>query len=316
VFFKSSARTVNNGRDFASTDFGAVERDTDKVVRAFTVRDELLVFSEDSIEPFQNIIDTGFPYQRIEGAQVEKGLCGRFNIVEFDNSYLYVGKSERESPSIWRGTGGGAVKISSPAIDHALSKYTQVQLESGFATTFSLSGDFFAVWTFHDTSFVYNAATSAKTNSNIWSEVKTGSTRWRVSDVTRIFGIVLVQDSLSGKIGQLKVDEYQEFGSNVDREATLGYVHKDSVKIRNTMAELEMEAEVVLDSLADDKIDFLISDDEGKSYYSVGTRSVNDSVRKWSPLGFIKKQRAYRIKTSINGKIAIRKLILGLASRF
>ena len=106
IFFNS---LLNQPLSYDSNDQGSAEISPDLIVALHVNHDELFVGGEETIELFQIPQGTGagFPFQRIPGANIQKGVHARFSIVEFDRlRHTTAGCGELPSPR--------TVKSSSP----------------------------------------------------------------------------------------------------------------------------------------------------------------------------------------------------------
>ena len=129
--FAGSANTSdeNFGQSFNALDVATAEVSPDKNRRGMTINNELYICGADVIEPFQNVTSSGFPFQRIPGASIDKGLAARFGIVEFDGSAMFVGGHAHDGIGIYRIGAGTAQKKSTAAIDHVLDLYSEDDIE-------------------------------------------------------------------------------------------------------------------------------------------------------------------------------------------
>lgn len=217
VFFNSA---LNDPFTFNALDFGTAEINPDKIVALHVNHNELFVAGEETIELFQNVGGSGFPFQRIPGANIQKGVYGRFTLAEFDNTFVFVGGGRNEDPAIWKVTGSSSVqKISTSAIDNAIQKFTDAEIANSFSWTYSEGGNFFVGFTFESSripskTFVYDATTSALAGSSSWHERQSGvaDNRWRVNSMIRLGGKPLVGDQIDGRLGELDLEVFDEYG--------------------------------------------------------------------------------------------------------
>ena len=153
-FFNSNLR---NGTAYTATDFVLVEADPDSLVRMFVLNNEAIGLGTETFEPFQNIGGAGFPFQRVAGGVQTKGLASKFAIVEVNNMMVFLGSSINETPSIWISDGGRPQKLSTTAIDNAISGYSDATISGAFAYKYSQAGAQFIVFTFpEEETFVYD----------------------------------------------------------------------------------------------------------------------------------------------------------------
>jgi hypothetical protein len=218
VFFNSA---LNDPFTYDALDFGTAEINPDRIVALHVNHNELFVTGEQTIELFQNVGGSGFPFQRIPGANIQKGVYAKFSLAEFDNTFVFVGGGENEEPAVWKVTGSSSVqKISTSAIDNAIQKFTEAEISTAFSWVYQEGGNFFVGFTFESSripskTFVYDATTSALAGGSTWHERQSGVTdnRWRVNSMIRLGGKLLVGDQIDGRIGELDLETFDEYGN-------------------------------------------------------------------------------------------------------
>lgn len=217
-FFNSA---LNDPKSFDALDTGTAEIDPDLIVGSIVNHNELFILGEETGELFQNVGGSGFPFQRIPGANIQKGLHSKFGVIAFDNSFVFIGGGKNELSSIWKISGSSsAVRISTSAIDHEIQKFTKEEIGECFAMTYSKSGNTFVSFTFESATipsrtFVYNATTSALAGASIWHELQSGvdDNRWRVQSIVMAYGKLLCGDQNTALIGELDNKTFDEYGS-------------------------------------------------------------------------------------------------------
>ena len=108
--------------------YGSSEVDPDPVVALLKLRNEVYALNRNTIEVFDNQGGEFFPFQRIEGAQIQKGVIGTFGCCVFVENIAYLGSGRNESPGIYLGANANANKISTQEIDNLLLEYTELEL--------------------------------------------------------------------------------------------------------------------------------------------------------------------------------------------
>ena len=218
TFFISN---LNDPLTFEALDFGTAEADPDSIVAAHVNHNELFILGKDTTELFQNVGTGGFPFVRVQGGLIQKGCAAPHAIVEFDNSFLFIGGGEYETAAIWRvESSQNAIKISTDAIDSEIQKFTEREIAEAWGFTFSFNGQFIAGFTFRsaridDITFCYN------TTSQRWFQIQTGipANGWRVNSVVRAYDKYLCTDSIDGRIGEL-TEANTEYGDVIMRRRT------------------------------------------------------------------------------------------------
>jgi hypothetical protein len=320
VFFNSN---LNNPFQFDGLDIGTAEINPDRIVGLHVNHNELFVCGSETIELFQNVGGAGFPFQRIPGANIQKGVHARFSLVEFDNTFMFIGGGLNERPAIWKVAGSSSVnKLSTSAIDNAIQEFTADEIANAFAWTYSSGGNFFAGFTFESTripckTFVYDATTSALSGQSTWHERQSGVTdnSWRVNSIVSVYGKLLVGDALGGNIGYIDKDNFTEYGEVMVQERSSQPFSAGGLPVFAGELQLTMESGVglTIGQGSDPQIRMDYSDDGGRTFSSEFWRSYGkigeyNSVPTWRRQGRIPKHRILRFKTSEPVKSVIIKL--------
>lgn len=108
--------------------YGSSEADPDPVNGLLKIRGEVYAVNRHTIEVFDNIGGDLFPFQRIEGAQIQKGSLGTYCACELADGVAFLGSGRDEAPAIYIGANATATKISTREIDQILTTYTEAQL--------------------------------------------------------------------------------------------------------------------------------------------------------------------------------------------
>ena len=225
-FYFNSA--LNDPFTYSGLDVGTAEINEDKIISLHVNHNELFVQGTKTIEIFQNVGGSGFPFQRIPGANIQKGNHARFSNVEFDNTFCFLGGGLNELPAIWKVTGSSsAVKISTDTIDKEIQKFNAEEISNAFALTLSYKGQFLALFTIDSEripsrTFVYNATASLLSSSNIWFEFQDGviDGRFCVQSIVPAYGKLLVGDNTKGIIGEIDESTLTYYGDHIFRQAT------------------------------------------------------------------------------------------------
>ncbi len=273
VFFNSA---LNDPLSFDALDFGTAEINPDRIISSHVNYNELHILGEETIEVFQNVGGSGFPFQRIQGANIQKGCYAKFSPIDFDNTYMFIGGGANEGAAIWRiATSQTAIKISTDAIDYAIQKFTRDEIASAFSYTFTINGQFVVAFTFEsdiidDITFCYNAT------SKRWFQMQSGmkNNKWRVSAVVQAYNKILCTDVEDGRVGYFD-DVYTEYGSTIYRERTSQPFIMDGTSQYWPEIEVMMESGIGLTTGqgSDPKIRMSFSDNGSRSFSSEQSRS-------------------------------------------
>lgn len=322
VFFNSA---LNDPFEYSALDFGSAEINPDKITALHVNHNELFVCGSETIELFQNVGGSGFPFQRIPGANIQKGVRAPNSLVEFDNTFCFVGGGLNEKPAIWKVSGSSsAQKISTDAIDKEIQKYTSTEIEAAFAITFSDRGQFLAVFTFESTTiasrtFVYNATASALTGGRVWFELQTGVTdnRFRVQSIAYAYGKLLVGDSLSGVIGELDSSTLDYYDDEIWRRSVTAPFSNNGLPIFSGEFEATFQSGVGLTSGtgSDPQVSMNFSDDGGQTFSDPVTRSIG-KIGKHEQRAVWQRQGRFPVSRSIGLTVTdkVKANLIGLAA--
>lgn len=281
VFFHSE---LNDPLDFNALDFGTSEISPDPIISAHVNHNELFILNSKTIELFQNIGGSGFVFQRIPGANIQKGCHAKHSPIEFDNSFCFVGGGENELSAIWKVvSSANAQKISTDAIDAAIQKFTRDEISESFSMTYTERGQTLALFTFESSripsrTFVYNATASALSGISVWFEFQSGieDNNFQIASVIKAYGKLLVSDLTSGLIGELDRKTLDYYGEPILRLAASQPFNQDGLPIFAGEIEATLESGVGLTSGQGSipKIRMSFSDNGGRSFKGEFKRNI------------------------------------------
>lgn len=312
---------LNDGLSYNALDFGTAESVPDDNIAIHVNRDILFICGEETIEPFQNVGGADFPFRSIKGSSIQKGVKAKFSVVDFDNSFIFLGGGKNEQVSIWRYSGGGAVRISTHAIDNELTKLTDAQLQAINVNTYSRNGAYFACYHFPTSTFCYDATATAHSGSSKWHERRSrnssGSpTKWRVSDIVEAWGVTLAGDSLGANIGKLDDSISNEYGTAIDRDFSLGPITQNGIPFIVNYIEMFMEQGAGNSNIEDPVITLRMSKD-GRTLGNVLERKIGKTGEYnqrpiWRNRGMVR--RFFNMHFSVSGDIntAITKCVIDI----
>lgn len=317
VFFISN---LNDPLTYNALDFGSADVRPDKIVASFVNHNELFIPGEVTFELFQNVGGADFPFVRVPGGDTQKGLFAKHSIIDFDNSFVFVGGAVNEQAAIWRMQGTGVKKISTSAIDNAIQKFTKDEIADAFAMTKAVKGSFEVYFTFTSSvipskTFVYDATASALAEESTWYERQSGVTdnKWRVNSIVNVYGQLWVGDSIDGRIGQLDKDTHTEYGEVIFRQKTSRPFTSDQVPA--FIDELKLTMESGVGNIGEDapqiRMDF--SDDGGETFSNEFWRTYGKIGRRerlpsWRRQGRVPRNRVLRFTTTENVRSNILRL--------
>jgi len=206
--------SINNGLSYNALDFGTAESDPDDIVAPVVYKNQLFISGGQTFEAFQNIGGADFPFQRT-GLFLQKGCFAPYSLINAQDTFMWIGGGENESPAIWALNGNSTVKISTTAIDSILSGLTDSQISDAYAWAYAQKGAYFIGFSLPSTTLVYD------TTSQRWHErksiIENDEGAFRVSAIVKAYGQVLCGDTVDGRIGRLDPDVYTEYNQTIIR---------------------------------------------------------------------------------------------------
>ncbi len=148
--------------------YGSSEADPDPVLALHTLRNEVYALNRHTIEVFSNTGGENFPFQRISGAQIEKGTVGTHANCRFMDRIAFIGGNINEAPSVWLGANGNAEKVATREIDEILETYTEAELSQAFIEDRTYRGHMHLIIHLPRHTLVFDASATAATGQPVW----------------------------------------------------------------------------------------------------------------------------------------------------
>ena len=309
---------LNDGLSYSGLDFAEAEADPDDISGIHVSRGQLFIGGSETTEGWQNVGALNFPYQRIAGFILPIGIKAKNSIVDTGNTFCFVGNDIGGQPAIYQYTGNNFDKISTAAIEWLLLKYSQEQIADIIGFQYSQNGGVFAGWLLPDTCIVYDAKASQLAGKAVWHERKSfingEQTRWRANCVVQAYGKFIVADFKSGRIGELSIGAFQDFGEYVRRRWSAGPFNNAGGATFWNSIQLITESGVATVEGRGATIDMSYSNDGGKTWSYEVPRSIGKigeftTQPTWNRLGLCRNARVYRFDYADNAKLVVIGLI-------
>lgn len=256
--------------------FASAELSSDKVQSVVRRQDNLVVFGEKTIELMYVEPTLNFPFQRMGGGTVDRGLASPLGFCREDNTLFFFG----ENRSFYRLDGIVPKRLSTHALEQIWRDYATVVDAHCFPI--SVDGHLFIYLTFptEAATFCLDMATGRWHERISYLSNGTSLGRWRGNCHLDCYGFNLVGDAFSGKIGKLSRSTFTEFGYMMRAEATGAPLHADRRMMFFSKFELDIESGVGLTTGQGSAPQIMLtySDDGGRTF---------DSVERWVSMGAI-----------------------------
>lgn len=221
VFTDGSFIYVNDLADPFSIDplkYGSSEIDPDKVVGLLKHRNELYVLNRTTIEVFDNIGSTGFPFTRVPGGLIQKGCVGTRAKCLFADSFAWVGSGRGEPCSIYLAAGGAALKLATREVETRLAAYSEAQLATCIVEAKADRMHQHLIVHLPNETLVYDATASIIAGEPVWFFLSTSSTGiapYRGCFFTFAYGKWLVGDTADARLGYVDESVVTQYGAAV-----------------------------------------------------------------------------------------------------
>lgn len=290
--------------------YGSSEVDPDPVKALCKIRNEIYAVNRYTIEVFSNVGGTGFPFQRITGAQVTRGAVGTHAAREFGESVAFVGGGRDESIGVFVAAGGTSAKISTREIDELLAEETEEQLEAiQIEVRKDRSNDVILIHTSKGTLCYDNGGTQAL-GQPLWYKLSSsidGQGVYRGRHLVWCYNDWLIADALSAKVGRISRDTGPHFGDMwgwefgtpvIYNEARGGIIH--SLEIVSLTGSAPFGANTKISAeYSEDGVTW-----SQPKWIDAGTFGQRMKRLRWMRQGLFRQRRMYRFRGNSDGPIA------------
>ena len=186
--------------------YGSSEADPDPVKGLIKIQNEVYAMNRHTIEVFDNVGGDFFPFQRIESAQMQKGILGTHCACKFEDVLAFLGSARNEAPSIYVGLNSSVTKIATREIDQILLEYSEAELSDVVLESRVDKGHQHLLVHLPDRTLVYDAAGSLAVQQPLWFTLSTsidGFATYRAKNLVWCYDKWLVGDPLSFNHGYM-----------------------------------------------------------------------------------------------------------------
>lgn len=293
--------------------YGSSEADPDPVVALLKLRNEVYALNRNTIEVFDNVGGDLFPFARIEGAQIQKGVVGTQACCVFIQAIAFLGGGRNEAPGIYVGAAATTQKISTQEIDNLLLNYTEAQLVTVKLEARNDKAHQHLYVHLPDRTIVYDASASEAFGEQVWFTLTTtlsGFAQYRARNIVWAYDKWLVGDPQSTSIGYFVQDTGYHWGEQVRWEfGTLIVYNESNGAIFNKMELVSLTGSVALGTNPQISTSYSV---DGKAYsqersISVGTIGSNKRLA-WFQQGHMRNWRIQRFRGDSDAHVSFVRL--------
>lgn len=294
--------------------YGSSEVDPDPVVALLKLRNEVYALNRNTIEVFDNVGGDFFPFQRIDGAQIQKGVIGTFGCCVYMEMIAFLGSGRNEAPGIYMGSNASANKISTQEVDEILLQFTEAQLAAVKLEARNDKNHQHLYVHLPDRTLVYDAAASAEMEVQVWFTLTTtivGFSQYRARNLVWAYEKWLVGDPQSINIGHLDDTVGHHWGQPVRWEFGTTIVYNEGNGA--IFSELELVALTGRVSLGADPIITTSYSLDGLAWsqdQAIRAGKIGHSLKRllWLQQGFMRNWRIQRFRGTSDAHLAFMRL--------
>lgn len=266
---------------FDALDFASAEGQPDNLIAVLSDHREVFMFGSQSTEIWYNS-GADFPFERNQGAFIEKGIAGPYCAAKENNTVYFVGSDLM----VYQINGYTPIRISTRAVEKDLM---QADLSTVFCFTTRDQGSLFYYLTIPSKQKTWRYDIS----TGLWQVMKDYIfDRHRAENSIFVDHKTLVGDFQSGRIYYMTRDELEEDGSPIVREVVLPDITMGRKFFTISSLELDVTAGVgkATGQGSDPLVTMVFSKDGGKTWSDFKTASLGKTGEythrvKWRRLG-------------------------------
>ncbi len=294
---------------WSATNFASAESYPDNISSLISTDDYIWLGGEFTFEAFFNDGSANnFPYARVEGGYIEKGVHAPYSLVRNENTLYFLGQSKNGGFSVMKAQGSQSTNISTPELDSEFSKLAKLSDAYGFY--YEDRGHGFYVLTFPSggRTWVYD---STMPLDLAWTERTSYEsltfTRWRAAGHVFFNNDHYIIDYNSSNVFILDHSIGTDNGMLTERVRVAKFIANDGIRL--TMGNIEIEFDSGTALLGDDPQAMLRFTDNGRLwsdelFESIGTTGNYNHRVRWSKLGGFY-ERAVEVKITSESPITI-----------
>ncbi len=230
------------GTGWDALDFATAESSPDGLVRVFVDHGQILLFGENTIEPWGNLGGQAFPFAPIKGAIAQFGLAARRSATPYNDTVAFLAKNAMGQVQVMSLQGTTPSVLSTQEIDSIINGYATVS--DATAYSYLLGGHPMLQVNFPtpEKSWLFDGSTG------LWSPLEYGLSGGRHRGEMHIdfLNKPLISDYENGNIYELDPDVYTDNGTEIAREIVTRHLYKDNMRLPIDELYLDMEVGVGL----------------------------------------------------------------------
>ena len=210
--------------------YGSAETDPDPIMAICKIRNEVYALGQYTIQNFQDVGGTGFPFSNNTGGLIPRGICGRKSWSYFNESFAFLGCARREQPSVYIAGAGQSQSISTQEVDKLLAALTPAQLSAVVMEQRNEQNEQRLYMHLPDRTLVYMNQASITIGQPVWVTLREAVTLdqpYTARNMVPVYGKWVV-GSTTGNIGYLTEDLSTRWGVNGGWQFQTNFIYNES----------------------------------------------------------------------------------------
>lgn len=121
----------NDGTQYSGADYASASANSDYTLAVVNYHQQLFIFGQETVEIWYDAGAANFPFQRYDGAYIQRGIMAPLAVVQDVNSVFWLG----DDGIFYKLNGYEPVRISTFAIEHAWAQYPIMTDAHAFVVT-------------------------------------------------------------------------------------------------------------------------------------------------------------------------------------
>ena len=294
--------------------YGSAEVDPDPVKALLKLRDEAYALGRYTIEVFQNIGGSLFPFQRIPGAMVQRGVIGTHACAVYQEAIAFLGSGRDEAPSVYLSSNGSSVPIATREIDQILQGYTEAQLAQAVMEVRVDKAHQLLYIHLPDQCLVYDAAASKALGVAAWFTLASSLTAlgaYRARNLVWCYDKWVTGDPTSANLGTLANDVSSHYGDVIGWEFGTAMLYNEGMGA--IIHELELVCLPGRVALSADPVVWASYSTDGQTFSqekptSAGKQGQRDKRIAWRRQGHWRNYRIQKFRGNSDAHLSVMRL--------
>lgn len=305
---------INDPMSVNPLKYTSSEANPDPITALVKIHNEVYALNRYTIEVFDNVGGSGFPFQRIEGAQIMRGAIGTHAACVFLDSVAFVGGGTNEPVAVYIGKNGNSSKVSTQEIDKVLRGYTETELADVYLEAKNDQNHLNLLLHLPDRTLVYDAAASEAVGEPVWYTLTSalqGFGRYRARSHVWCYDRWLAGDPTASKLATLTDSISSHYGSKVRWEFGTIIVYNEGR--RAIFQQLELVALTGRVALGTDPTISTAYSIDGENWSQeriIKVGKIGERMKRlcWFHQGFMRNWRIQRFRGTSDAHIAVARL--------